>query len=396
MAKFKKSFLNPVHRKEYTTPESYFKYIVNGFTESYYEAGFTDPSTEPFPAVVVSGYRTNDNTGTGQDFIDAQIVTLNDGRKYLEVTVVPLIPIGDIHLDIPSMKDPEMITNAIKLYGSVFRARSEFAVDKSKIALHFGQEIMCYCGKGSIASSDWEDLRFIKPTNSDINPLYKDIYGASQDKGPIKTFEKAQSSLLGAYDGAGAQVGPGPDKDGSAARYDSDKTIPLKTQHAPFIADANPTMVPYIKAFIYECWNQKKIKIQLNSTFRSAAGQQALYDKWVAGGKQGVKPATPGTSWHNIGCSFDFNPYLADGTQLGVAQDRSTWINSGIPEIGKSLNLRWGGNFGSNYDPIHFDISSQRTAKGGASPGKFSNSKKIALYNKSVSDNVPANKIPLI
>ena len=147
-----------------------------------------------------------------------------------------------------------------------------------------------------------------------------------------------------------------------ATAYDENGNIPYKSQHAPFLKKAHTAIVPLIKAFIYECWVQQKTRIRLNSTYRSNAHQQKLYDKWEAGGKKGVKPATPGTSWHNVGGAFDFNPKLKNGTTLVKATDKQTWLSSNVPSIGESLGLRWGGHFKDNYDPVHFDLGAQHSS----------------------------------
>lgn len=47
--------------------------------------------------------------------------------------------------------------------------------------------------------------------------------------------------------------------------------------------------------------------VQVNAAHRNNEEQQSLYDKWVAGGRQGNPVAKPGASKHNIGRALDLN-----------------------------------------------------------------------------------------
>ncbi len=140
--------------------------------------------------------------------------------------------------------------------------------------------------------------------------------------------------------------------------YDDAQDIPNKSQHASVLAAVHPDFLPHVKSFICEAWKQKQITIRLNSSYRSVAKQQRLYDKWVNGGKNGIAPANPakGLSYHNLGMAIDFNPTLSNGTTLMSTSSKSSWRNSGIVEIGKAAGMYWGGLFSTNFDPIHFDF----------------------------------------
>jgi hypothetical protein len=140
--------------------------------------------------------------------------------------------------------------------------------------------------------------------------------------------------------------------------YDDAQDIPNKSQHASILADVHPDFLPHVKSFICEAWKQKQITIRLNSSYRSIERQQRLYDDWVAGGRTGIAPANPATglSYHNLGMAIDFNPTLANGTRLMSTSSKSSWRSSGIVEIGKAAGMYWGGDFNSNFDPIHFDF----------------------------------------
>jgi len=168
--------------------------------------------------------------------------------------------------------------------------------------------------------------------------------------------------------------------------YDDTQDIPNKSQHASILADVHPDFLPHVKSFICEAWKQKKITIRLNSSYRSVEKQQRLYNKWVNGGKRGIAPANPATglSYHNLGMAIDFNPTLANGTTLMSTSSKSSWRNSGIVEIGKAADMYWGGNFSTNFDPIHFDFRN-----------RVARAKRPRVLTAANSQGVPPNKANL-
>ena len=101
----------------------------------------------------------------------------------------------------------------------------------------------------------------------------------------------------------------------------------------------------------------------MTSAYRDIEKQTKMLADWLAtaeedeasGIPRGPKPATPGSSYHNYGLAFDFNAWTKSGAHFSTSTSKASWEASGIPTIGKSLGLRWGGDFSNNYDPIHFD-----------------------------------------
>ena len=142
-----------------------------------------------------------------------------------------------------------------------------------------------------------------------------------------------------------------------AANYDSlvSPEVPNKSQHLSHLNNAHYEFAPYMKAFMYKAWADKRITIRLNSTYRSPSHQTQLRTDWINGGKIGPEP-TVGTSYHNFGMAMDFNPTLPNGTMIMSKDSSHAWAASGIVEIGESVNLYWGGRFRTNWDPIHFDF----------------------------------------
>jgi len=178
-----------------------------------------------------------------------------------------------------------------------------------------------------------------------------------------------------------------------AANYDSPGTynvvtdegvpeVPNKSQHLSHLNNAHHEFQPYMKAFMYKAWADKRITIKLNSTYRSPASQQRLRKEWIAGGKVGAEPTT-GTSWHNFGMAMDFNPILENGTKIMLADSPHAWAASGVVEAGESVNLYWGGRFRTNWDPIHFDFRNVVVYS----------VMKNKLLDLSIAQGVPANRV---
>ena len=142
-----------------------------------------------------------------------------------------------------------------------------------------------------------------------------------------------------------------------AQNYDADSTLPNKTQHSPFLAEAHPEFVPYLKAFMFKAWSDSQLTIQINSVYRTPTDQQNLIDAWEADPANNVKPST--SSYHLLGMAVDFNPTLPNGLQLMKSKSTtptSAWYNSGVVAAADAVNLEWGGRWSGWYDPIHLDF----------------------------------------
>ena len=152
-----KSLLNPALRRIFSDAESYFKYSLNNLFDNFYNSSLDESTDGEFDAVVISGFRTNTNNGSGHDPLDGKLVSIR-GSRYSVITVVPLSPFGDILANLPEAKTLEDLQNRLRLYGSMFQARSEFTVDKQPITLEFGQKIKCYFESGKISTSNFQEF----------------------------------------------------------------------------------------------------------------------------------------------------------------------------------------------------------------------------------------------
>jgi len=93
----------------------------------------------------------------------------------------------------------------------------------------------------------------------------------------------------------------------------------------------------------------KGIEILVTSTMRTFEEQAELYaiGRTKPGNK--VTNAQPGQSWHNFGLAFDVVP---------IVNGKAIWNSpfwEEIGEMGKQLELVWGGDFKSFKDKPHFE-----------------------------------------
>jgi len=99
------------------------------------------------------------------------------------------------------------------------------------------------------------------------------------------------------------------------------------------------------------------IPIRITNTLRTHEEQASLYAQGRTAPGPIVTQAKPGYSYHNYGLAFDF--VILAGT-VPTYSDRVDWNKNEywdykeVGEIGKSLGLNWGGDWG--WDAAHFEM----------------------------------------
>ena len=91
--------------------------------------------------------------------------------------------------------------------------------------------------------------------------------------------------------------------------------------------------------------------LKINATYRTYQRSREL-------NKENPKNAEPGYSPHNYAYGIDMNIIPPTGKNYTFMKgDRTPWIESGIADLAKNSGIRWGGNFSSYVDCIHFDAT---------------------------------------
>lgn len=102
------------------------------------------------------------------------------------------------------------------------------------------------------------------------------------------------------------------------------------------------------EALIEEIHNTTPYVVYITSGYRSTKKQKVLYE-------QNPKNAKPGTSPHEFKRAMDINLIGPTGW-IRKIDSKETWLKTGVPNIAKKMGFRWGGNFKTYHDPVHFDL----------------------------------------
>jgi hypothetical protein len=103
--------------------------------------------------------------------------------------------------------------------------------------------------------------------------------------------------------------------------------------------------------FIYET-NKLGYSVSITSGVRTYAEQDALH-------RQNSNNAKPGHSKHETKLAIDINlTSITTGKVYKKDSSNADWLSTGVPQLGYSMNMKWGGqDFGSYHDPIHFQLN---------------------------------------
>ena len=102
------------------------------------------------------------------------------------------------------------------------------------------------------------------------------------------------------------------------------------------------------RALFEEIEAQTPYRVLVTSGYRSSEQQARLH-------KRNPKNAKPGRSKHNHRLAMDIN-LVKWGKIVRKADSKETWLATGVPQLAKKLGFRWGGDFRSYHDPVHFEL----------------------------------------
>lgn len=96
----------------------------------------------------------------------------------------------------------------------------------------------------------------------------------------------------------------------------------------------------------------KKIEILTGGKVIITHSYRPFYDEVQGTGS--INSASIGRSYHNYGLAIDINVIMPNGDWLFSNSSKQEW--KVVSDIADDMNIRWGGEFNSNYDPVHFDL----------------------------------------
>jgi hypothetical protein len=117
------------------------------------------------------------------------------------------------------------------------------------------------------------------------------------------------------------------------------------------IKTVNAQTYTRFSSFIDEVEAQTDWQVVITSGYRTAKEQAILNEK-------DGRNANAGQSKHNFGKAIDINLYKhtwLSSVWLMKKSDKKRWEDSGLLKIAQKNRLKWGGDFKSYYDPVHFE-----------------------------------------
>ena len=165
--------------------------MMSNFSDNYYTKLTSENKIGTFVGVVLSGLRTEDNTGASLDELDSKLV---NGR--LELIIMPLDQPFSNCGDPRDAKNKEEAIEIIKRNSEVFTAKSEFKVSAGR-PLHFGQKVKCRYLKGSLGRASQKDLVFEMPVFYAPDKTFDSVKKLGFTQRTITKFTSAPISLLG-------------------------------------------------------------------------------------------------------------------------------------------------------------------------------------------------------
>ena len=126
------------------------------------------------------------------------------------------------------------------------------------------------------------------------------------------------------------------------------RKIYLSAKQENFIKDLHPQVQNKFRKLIDDIQKKTGWEMIITSGYRDFAKQASLK-------RQNPKNARAGYSEHNYGIALDMVA-KKDGERLYKSSSKGKWLETGIPQIAKSMGFRWGGDFANYHDPVHFGL----------------------------------------
>jgi hypothetical protein len=120
----------------------------------------------------------------------------------------------------------------------------------------------------------------------------------------------------------------------------------LKTKS--IVEALHPKAVNRFKDFLSRVEKELGLKVIATSGYRTWERQAELK-------KENSSNASAGSSLHNYGLALDVNVLDKNNKPLlKKASSKAEWEKSGIIRVAKDMGFKWGGDFKSYHDPVHF------------------------------------------
>ena len=128
----------------------------------------------------------------------------------------------------------------------------------------------------------------------------------------------------------------------------------IRKHNEDYLKELGPNRVHFDK-LIENIHNETDCFVYITSGYRTTSQQKILYER-------DNKNAKPGTSPHEFKIAIDLN-LICSGDWIVKKDSKETWEETGVPQLAKKLDFRWGGDFKTYHDPVHFEIQKKYKIK---------------------------------
>lgn len=129
----------------------------------------------------------------------------------------------------------------------------------------------------------------------------------------------------------------------------------LRPEQEKYIQTLHAKAQKKLRRFIDRVEKETDYNVIMTDAYRTFAEQQKEH-------LADPRNPAPGDSLHDFGFAIDIN--ATDGmSYLRKSTSKEKWEASGIPQIARDMGIKWGGDYVSYYDPVHFDLSNDYDVK---------------------------------
>lgn len=194
--RYKKGAVHPeLYRFFENSGTESFENLMTRLTENEASSTYRDNSDGLISCIVLSGYKSGNNTGTSTEPIDGRF----DGEDF-RIIVVPRNKMGSFFGSLEDFfsKTEEEITQGILTVGTVYRPKADYGYDASS-PVNFGQRIECYFEDGSESNSDFRNMVFKSPPEPPVydEEVMKAVGNIPADTSTASSFNSSSPTTLG-------------------------------------------------------------------------------------------------------------------------------------------------------------------------------------------------------
>jgi len=113
------------------------------------------------------------------------------------------------------------------------------------------------------------------------------------------------------------------------------------------LSELNEIAIPIFAKFLTRIETELFLDVKINCVYDSYADSVELHK---------IDIRNPLYNFHEFGIAVDLN-VIKDGRTYRKNDIIDDWCRTGVPQLAKDMNIRWGGLFSGYPDCVHFDLA---------------------------------------